>query len=68
MRNLSKFTQLAICEVNLFELRYYGPEPVFLVTKTYSFSVGKDGHALATPKKIKTSVNKYLLVCGSLIN
>lgn len=68
MRNLSKFTQLVNQKVNLFEFRYYGPELVFLVTRIYSFSVGIDGHALATDNKVKVPVNKCVLVCESLIN
>lgn len=68
MRNLSKFTQLVTHEINLFKFRYCGPEPVFLVTKICSFSGEIDSHALTIPNKIKTSVRKYLLVCGSLIN
>lgn len=68
MRNLFRFTQLVNQKVNLFEFRNYVPEPVFLVTRFYSFSIKMDGHALATHNKVKMPINKYELVCEPLIN
>jgi len=44
------------------------PEPIYWATNTYSFLVGINGRALATPNKIETRVNNYLTACGSLIN